>query len=219
MKEIWKDIKEFRGLYQVSNLGRVKSIDRTTIYNTGAIRTTKGKILSIGKNKLGYSQVSLSKHDKQYSRRVHRLVAEAFILNPNNKTQVNHIDGNKENNKVENLEWCTKSENELHAYKMGLKKSRKGILLKSKGGNNMQEKKPTKKYEDLNDTITPYDYMEWRGVGEPTARNIFNSKGFPRIQGTGVKQVADKRAVLLYELGLSEEDRKEVLKELARQII
>lgn len=134
MQEIWKDIEEFKGLYQVSNLGRVKSIDRTTIYNTGATRITKGKILSIGKNKLGYSQVSLSKHDKQHSRRVHRLVAEAFILNPDKKTQVNHINGNKDNNKVENLEWCTKSENELHAYKTGLKKSRKGILLKSKEG-------------------------------------------------------------------------------------
>ena len=83
----------------------------------------------------------------------------------------------------------------------------------------MQEKKATKTYQELNDTITPLDYAEWRGVGENTARNRFNSKGFPRIQGTGVKQVADKRAVLLYELGLSEEDRKEVLKELARQII
>lgn len=83
----------------------------------------------------------------------------------------------------------------------------------------MQEKKPTKTYVELNDTITPLDYAQWRGVGENTARNIFNSKGFPRIQGTGVKQVADKRAVLLYELGLYEEDRKEVLKELARQII
>lgn len=83
----------------------------------------------------------------------------------------------------------------------------------------MQEKRPTKTYSELNDTITPLDYAEWRGVGGNTARNIFNSKGFPRIQGTGVKQVADKRAVLLYELGLSEEDRKEVLKELARQII
>ena len=83
----------------------------------------------------------------------------------------------------------------------------------------MQEKKVTKTYSELNDTITPLDYAEWRGVGENTARNRFNSKGFPRIQGTGVKQVADKRAVLLYELGLSEEDRKEVLKELARQII
>lgn len=83
----------------------------------------------------------------------------------------------------------------------------------------MQEKKPTKTYTDLNDTITPLDYAEWRGIGENKAREIFNRKGFPRIEGTGVKQIADKRAVLLYELGLSEEDRKEVLKEIARQII
>lgn len=83
----------------------------------------------------------------------------------------------------------------------------------------MQEKKSTKTFAELPDTITPFDYAEWRGVGENTARNIFNSKGFPRIQGTGVKQLADKRAVYLYELGLSEEDKKEVLKEMARQII
>lgn len=83
----------------------------------------------------------------------------------------------------------------------------------------MQERKLSKKYEELPDTITPYDYADWRGVGENTARNIFNSKGFPRIQGTGVKQLADKRAVYLYELGLSEEDKKEVLKEMARAIV
>ena len=83
----------------------------------------------------------------------------------------------------------------------------------------MQIKKPTKIYEDLPETITPLDYAEWRGIGENKAREIFNSKGFPRIQGTGVKQIADKRAVYLYELGLTEEDKKEVLKEMARQII
>lgn len=83
----------------------------------------------------------------------------------------------------------------------------------------MQVKKTSKSYADLPDTITPYDYAEWRGVGEGTARNIFNMKGFPRIVGTGVKQVADKRAVLLFELGLKEEDKQEVLKEIARKII
>lgn len=83
----------------------------------------------------------------------------------------------------------------------------------------MQIKKSTKTYEDLPETITPLDYAEWRGIGENKAREIFNSKGFPRIQGTGVKQIADKRAVYLYELGLTEEDKKEVLKEMARQII
>lgn len=83
----------------------------------------------------------------------------------------------------------------------------------------MQEKKSTKTYEELPDTITPYDYAEWRGVGENTARGIFNSNGFPRIKGTGVKQIADKRAVYLFELGLSDEDKREVLKEMAKQII
>lgn len=83
----------------------------------------------------------------------------------------------------------------------------------------MKSKKSTVKYEDLPDTITPLDYAKWRGVGDITARNIFNSKGFPRLQGTGVKQLADKRAVFLYELGLNEEDRKTLLKEMAKEII
>lgn len=83
----------------------------------------------------------------------------------------------------------------------------------------MKERKPTKNYSELPDTITPFDYAEWRGVGENTAREIFNSKGFPRLKGTGVKQLADKRRVLLYELGLTDEQMLEVLKEMARAII
>lgn len=83
----------------------------------------------------------------------------------------------------------------------------------------MQEKKSTKTYDELPETITPYDYADWRGVGESTARKIFNMKDFPRIKGTGVKQLADKRAVYLFELGLKEEEKQEVLKEIARKII
>lgn len=83
----------------------------------------------------------------------------------------------------------------------------------------MQIKKPEKDFIDLPETITPLDYAEWRGVGENTARNIFNMEGFPRIKGTGVKQLADKRAVYIFELGLSDEDRREMLKEMARQIV
>ena len=69
------------------------------------------------------------------------------------------------------------------------------------------------------DTITPFDYADWRGIGENKAREIFNRKDFPRIKGTGVKQVADKRAVLLYDLGLKEEDKTIILKEIAKEII
>ena len=83
----------------------------------------------------------------------------------------------------------------------------------------MQIKKPTKTFAELPETITPLDYAEWRGIGENKAREIFNSNGFPRIQGTGVKQIADKRAVYLFELGLKEGERQEVLKEIARTMI
>ena len=83
----------------------------------------------------------------------------------------------------------------------------------------MQEKKSIKTFNELPETITPYDYADWRGIGASKAREIFNSKGFPRIKGTGVKQLADKRAVLLYELGLRDEEKQEILKEIARQII
>lgn len=75
------------------------------------------------------------------------------------------------------------------------------------------------RYEDLPDTITPIEYMQWRNCGRATADAVFHAKNFPRIQNTGTKLLADKRAVLIYELGLSEEDRKEVLKEIAREII
>ncbi len=83
----------------------------------------------------------------------------------------------------------------------------------------MQVKKTTKSFNELPDTITPFDYADWRGIGENKAREIFNRKDFPRIKGTGVKQVADKRAVLLYDLGLKEEDKTTILKEIAKEII
>ena len=75
------------------------------------------------------------------------------------------------------------------------------------------------RYEDLPDTITPIEYMLWRNCGRATADAIFHAKNFPRIKNTGRKLLADKRAVLIYELGLSEEDKKDILKEIAREII
>lgn len=83
----------------------------------------------------------------------------------------------------------------------------------------MQIKKPTKKYEELPETISPLDYMEWRGVGRAVADATFHAKGFPRLENTGNKLLADKRAVFIYELGLKEEERQTVLKEIAKKII
>lgn len=119
--EIWKDIKGFEGLYQVSNMGAVKSVDRVIIEKNNRKVNRKGKLLKEGRETCGYSFVSLNYCGVRKYARVHRLVAEAFLDNPYNKPQINHIDGNKQNNKVTNLEYCTKSENMFHAYKMGLR--------------------------------------------------------------------------------------------------
>ncbi len=113
--EIWKDIKGYEGLYQVSNLGRVKSYHKFT----------NGVILKPKKNRYGYYFVGLCSDTKR-NHYIHRLVANTFILNMDNKPQVNHINGVKTDNRVENLEWCTNSENQSHAYKNNLKTSMKG---------------------------------------------------------------------------------------------
>lgn len=114
------------GSYEVSNYGRVRSIDREVIYNSSvrkpAAHKYKGKLLKPCKDSYGYLVVRVDKKIQK----VHRLVATAFIPNPNNKPQINHIDGDKTNNRADNLEWCTSSENIIHAYKNGMKeKSRK----------------------------------------------------------------------------------------------
>lgn len=107
MQEIWKDIKDFEGMYQVSNLGRVRSVDRFD--NTGRLR--KGKIKAPQDNGYGYKIVQMHKDGKQKTSRVHRLVATAFIENPDNKPEVHHIDADTSNNAVENLAWVTSKEN------------------------------------------------------------------------------------------------------------
>lgn len=102
---IWKDIKGYEGLYQVSNTGKVWSISR------GQIRKTR-------LDKDGYERLDLTKDGKSYTRFVHRLVAEAFLDNVENKSEVNHIDCNRANNNLENLEWVTHAENMEHRSKM-----------------------------------------------------------------------------------------------------
>ena len=109
MIEEYRDIKDYEGLYQISNLGNVKSL-------------RKNKILSTRINRYGYVDVHLYKDGSEKRCEIQRLVAQTFIPNPNNKEQVNHIDGNKTNNTVFNLEWTTPSENIKHAWNNGLKK-------------------------------------------------------------------------------------------------
>jgi hypothetical protein len=125
--EVWKDIEGFEGLYQISNYGRVRSVDRYIIHK-GKTSTwkqfKKGKIINPVLDDKGYYIVRLKK-DKKYHKKVHRLVAEHFLPRVEGKDYVNHKDGNKLNNHVDNLEWCTFLENIQHAYSMGLNTSNK----------------------------------------------------------------------------------------------
>lgn len=114
-EEIWKDIAGYEGKYQVSNLGRVRSLQ---YHNTKGIRRI-GYLKTAVDNK-GYLRCALSKNNKLTTFKVHRLVASAFISNEENLPQINHKDGNKLNNHVKNLEWCNNSQNQLHAYATGL---------------------------------------------------------------------------------------------------
>lgn len=118
--ETWKDIKGYEGIYQVSDCGRVKSFPRN------GTRINTEKILHQSFTADGYKRVRLLHGEKDRTRTVHRLVAEHFIPNDNPKLTVNHKDGDKTNNRVENLEWVDRSEQMLHAYKLGLKQSAKG---------------------------------------------------------------------------------------------
>jgi len=109
--EEWKDIKGFEGLYQVSTLGRVRSLDRYVKAKSASLKLIKGCIIKTWINRCGYVQVHLCKNSHTKPHLVHRLVAEAFISNPNNYPCVNHKSEKKTENNVENLEWCTYSYN------------------------------------------------------------------------------------------------------------
>ena len=120
-KEVWADVKGYEGFYQISTFGNVKSLSRQVRHSNGGPKILKERMLKTRVNgKSGYREVGLSKDGKQKYHLIHKLVAEAFINNPNQLPVVNHIDGCKTNNDISNLEWCTYGENIKHAFVNGL---------------------------------------------------------------------------------------------------
>ena len=165
-EEVWKDIEKYEGLYQVSNIGRVRSLDRlkATRNRHKIIQAKiKGQLLKPSINGDGYYQVTLSKNDEHLITRIHRLVAQTFIPNKDNKTQVNHINGNKLDNRVENLEWCTCKENILHAVAYN--------LMKPVKEEEHYYAKKVGKYDKNNNLLEVYGTIEKAGVNNKIRPN------------------------------------------------
>lgn len=110
-KSAWRSISGYEGLYEVSSNGKVRSLEREVITSDGKLKVFRSQVLRSSKDKDGYLLVHLYKDGKSSTRRVHLLVATAFIPNPNGFTEVNHLNEVKDDNRVENLEWCTRKEN------------------------------------------------------------------------------------------------------------
>lgn len=123
VNEIWLPVKNYEGYYEVSNLGNIRSLDKIQRAKKNPY-FVKGKPIKSRNHPCGYKMVNLWRLSIRNSFLVHRLVANAFIPNPNNYPQINHKDGNKKNNIVENLEWCNNSINVTHALNTGLNKRR-----------------------------------------------------------------------------------------------
>lgn len=117
-KEIWKPVKGYEGIYEVSNMGRLRSLDRRVNSSVGG-RFAKGQLITPEVVRHGYLRFSLSKNWKKYRPQAHRLVAEHFVPNPENKPEINHKNGIKDDNRASNLEWVTSSENTRHAIENG----------------------------------------------------------------------------------------------------
>ena len=118
-EENWRDIPGYEGRYQVSNIGNVKSLERTFLMPNGGIAICKERLLTQSLNRNGYQTLNLHKNNKNKFCLVHRLVGLAWLPNPNNFRIMNHIDCNRSNNNVNNIEWCTYNYNSKYCFEMG----------------------------------------------------------------------------------------------------
>ena len=177
-KEEWRDvpIEGFGHLYAVSNLGRVKSYDRIVKKKLGSYAFQEARLLKHSIAGKGYYRVRLKINGKTIPCSIHRLVALAFIPNPDNKPQVNHINGDKTDNSVENLEWMTNSENQLHSYQNGLTPN------KGEGHNKSKLTEPNVRYILINPLgLTQRRLADVFDVHYSTLNDIIKRKSWKHI--------------------------------------
>ena len=189
----WKDIEGYEGIYQVSSEGNVKALERTVLNKNGKPQRYPEKLLKVdthSSNTTTYCRVTLSKEHKTKRFSVHRLIATAFIPNPEGKPHVNHLDNNGMNNSVENLEWCTHSENMLHAQKQG-----RLFEAQSKGGKIGSQQQVVKAISDCKSMIgniygkwkvIEYNGKEGKGKGKHyvLCECLGCNKSFQRVQAS-----------------------------------
>lgn len=180
-KEIWKDVVGYEGYYKVNNIGNIKSLERTIIRRDGVCRLYKESKKRSYIGYKGYVICGFNKGGQKVNKKIHRVVAKAFIPNPEKKLQVNHIDGNKSNNCVSNLEWCTNAENMAHAVEIGLTK---GCTLSGEDCNLTTTKKTdvlAMRKEYKKGCYTYQDIAKKFNVGNSCAYHILTRRSWKHI--------------------------------------
>lgn len=173
----WRNIKDYEGLYQVSECGEIKSLDRKSKRKDGRFNVYKGKVLKQGKNNRGYNVITLTKNGTQKTFLVHRIVAMNFIKNVENKKFVNHIDGDKRNNRSENLEWTTFEENIKHAWENKIYKPIKSESVNTAKLNHEKVKNIRKNARNKSVKELAKEY----GVTSTTISNVLNFKSWKDV--------------------------------------
>jgi hypothetical protein len=174
--EIWKDIKGYEDSYQISNMGRVKSKERQVKFGTGS-KVIKLQLMKQTINKYGYNDIMFSRIGKKKNISIHRLVALAFIPNPENKSQINHKDGNKLNNGVSNLEWNSPAENVRHSIINGLENH----LGENNNNSKLRDSDVINVKKDISNNFKEKDLMKKYKVSRSTIQNIKSGKNWRHI--------------------------------------
>ncbi len=170
MPETWKDVVGYEGRYQVSSMGRIKSFPNKT-------RNGERILKNLLSGNVPYYYIDLVKDAKTHRKTIHRIVAEAFIPNPENKPQVNHIDGDKRNNRFDNLEWNTRSENQLHSIRTGLRTA--------KGVKNSQAKLDEVGVKVIREAIAAgyprKEIAKYFNISQPTLCDIYKRRSWAHV--------------------------------------